>query len=681
MISPAAITENAEAMILVIGDEAAERSVVRDHLQTAGYTVYEANDVRNGIELTRRHTPDLVLLDIDPPSASYLDACRTLRAEPSLQNVPIFIRTEATDADSVAACLSNGASDLIAKPTAWPLFTHRVKTLLHDAAMARELANAGRLAQASANALADIGHEIHTPLNDLIAMIDRVQHTKNDGDRESTISKARETASSLLGTIEDILDLSAIAADAHAIDPTETPVTAIVEEAIESLLPLARDRHVELAVFASSRIPDRVLSDPARMRRILLTLVGAVIKNVAHVDGHQAKVRVDADLATSGGAVSPVIRFTVAGTGNAISNDPRARPVTQSSRRDDSMAPHLGGMDLKLSICRALADQLGGSISADSGIGSGAAFVFDLPFVPAKTDTQCEGNRMENLHILLVVQDPDLERAARDYLAHEGADITHVASVEAAEQAFAETGKGTRPFDVAVIAHTRPQAVDAENAAIAALSASPDCENTQFVLLSDDRRDRTPSVLPRCTILSKHPLSRTLFVRAVLDAAGRSDADAAPIGAPEESTTAPGATDPVGGVVLLAEDNVINQLVLQRQLEEFGYIADIAADGEEAFEAYQRGDYRLLLVDCHMPKMDGYALARAIRQIERQTGRRIPIVAVSADSQQDDVDRCLDAGMDDYLFKPVELEKLGLALKQWLGDGADTAADTAGAPD
>ncbi|MGD8810572.1 MAG: response regulator, partial [Gammaproteobacteria bacterium] len=129
-------------------------------------------------------------------------------------------------------------------------------------------------------------------------------------------------------------------------------------------------------------------------------------------------------------------------------------------------------------------------------------------------------------------------------------------------------------------------------------------------------------------------------------------------------------TEPIRGHILIAEDNTINQLVIKRQLQQFGYVADVASDGAEALEAYRQGDYKLLLTDCHMPEMDGFELTEAIRAEERGSGARLPIVAITANALQGEADRCLTAGMDDFLTKPVELKKVGAVLNRWLQDYA-----------
>lgn len=554
----------------------------------------------------------------------------------------------------------------------------------------RKMREAQETAEAASRAksvfLATMSHEIRTPLNGVIGMIDLLEHTELNSDQVSMITTVRDSAYSLLRIIGDILDFSKIEAGELIIEQIDTSIVTVVEGVIDTLLPLAREKSIELTVFMNPRIPELVSSDPVRIRQILFNLVGNAIKFSERKDGTTAKVSVEADLVKSETASKPVLRFTVSDTGMGISKKHLARLFTPFFQAEDSTVRRFGGTGLGLSICRNLVDLMSGKISAESEVGAGSTFTVDLPLIAAKAAASGKAERLLDLRILLVALEDDAALAVRNYLAYEGAQITEIGTLKEAKEAFATAANADAAFDIAVFSHSRPQAVDAENAIVASLGTEPECHNTRFILFSEDRRNRTRAALPACTIMPKQPISRTTLMQAMLDAAGRPNTDVAQTCAPKKAATFRQSDEPVGGLILLAEDNTVNQLVIQRQLRQFGYIADVAADGSEAFDAYRRGGYKLLLTDCHMPEMDGFELAQAIREKERGTGERLPIIAITANAVQGEADRCLNAGMDGYLSKPVELAKLGSTLDQWLdneaiADTAETSENEAANPD
>ena len=820
MTTPISSTGGTADTILIIESEPTERMLTRVHLERAGFRVIEASDGPEGFALAREHQPDLIILDIHLETAGGFEICRKIRADRVLCQVPVLISTGLEDTDSIADGFDAGASDFLTKPTIWALLAYRVKFLLRGARFEQELADANRLAQANAIALAEnerhyrdlfdnapvmmhrideqflirdvnhtwlektgysedevlghdflefldgetralfkstirpkvaeigfvedapariqrkngtiidtlltstreydqhhrfvgahavlldvternraqqqmreaqetaeaasraksvflatMSHEIRTPLNGIIGMIDLLEHTELDKNQASMTRTVRNSAYSLLHIIGDILDFSKIEAGELTVEHIDTSVANVVEGVIETLAPLARDKNIELNAFTNPTIPDLVSGDPVRIRQVLFNLIGNAIKFSERKDGQQGEVHVRADLALSATGSDPVIRFTISDTGVGISKEHIARLFTPFFQAEDSTVRRFGGTGLGLSICRNLVELMGGEISVESELGKGSTFIVNLPMTAATNGSNKQSVRLKDLRILLVAPDPASRLAAETYLAHEGALIVVADSMEAAKEMFLGARDEDWPFDAAIFSHSQPRAVDAENKVIASLCKDPATAGTGFVVLSEDRRNRTRSALPDIILVPKRPLSRSALLRAVLEAVGRPQEKTSPTRVPASMKKPAKESDLVRGLILVAEDNTINQLVIQRQLQQFGYVADLAADGDEALKAFERGNYQLLLTDCHMPEMDGFELTQAIRAKERGTGQRIPIIAITANALQGEADRCIAAGMDDYLAKPVELKKIGAMLAKWLAkdEGAGTS--------
>ena len=535
----------------------------------------------------------------------------------------------------------------------------------------RKMREAQEAAEAASRAksvfLATMSHEIRTPLNGVIGMIDLIEQTELDANQASMIGTIRDSAYALLNIIGDILDFSKIEAGELTIEQIDYSVTSVIEGVVETLLPLAIEKNIELNVFTEPKVPELVSGDPVRIRQILFNLIGNAIKFSENKDGRPAEVNVRSDLCQPEDAGAPIIRFSVADTGMGISPEHRTRLFTPFFQAEDSTVRRFGGTGLGLSICKNLVDLMGGTIHVESRFGEGSTFVVELPLTIPQSTARNLARRLDGKRILFASPDPTLRSNVETYLSHDGAQIVLVDSFRQVREKLRAAGEADRPFDAVIFAHSQPRTIDAENKIISKISAGLDASKTGVVVLSADRRNRTKPVLPDAVLVSKQPLSRSQLLRAVMSACGTVVEDSNQPGGtgPRHRGPATGG-DIVKGMILVAEDNTINQLVIQRQLGQFGYEADMASDGAEALDAYRKGDYGLLLTDCHMPEMDGFELTQAIRELEKGDGTRIPIIAITANALQGEAGRCIAAGMDDFLTKPVELDKLGMTLEKWL---------------
>ncbi len=509
---------------------------------------------------------------------------------------------------------------------------------------------AERATEAKSIFLATMSHEIRTPMNGVIGMLDVLAVSGLDDDRRAMVGVARDSARTLLSIINDILDLSKIEAGKLSLESLAFSLRDTIEGAVELLAGQADEKGLEVAWAAAGDVPDMLLGDPLRLRQILLNLVGNAIKftETGHVTVRATRLGVP-----GGGAR---LAIAVTDTGIGLSAEQQDRLFQPFSQADSSTTRRYGGTGLGLSICRRLAELMEGAIGVTSEPGHGACFRLDIPLMtaplPPPPAATLEG-------VIVAVVDPLAE--VRDCVA-EALETRGARALTAADAAsLAVLLETAPPPAVALVAATE---ADAAEAVLGRLSPAPE-------------RFFTGTAVPptSCGRLFNKPLHRAMVVKAVERAVGRKGND---------ETTNPAAAMPRPAVkslpILVAEDNATNRLVIGKQLDHLGYRHRMVENGEVALAALEREEFALLLTDCHMPVIDGYQLTRLIRKREAATGgARFPILALTANALAGDSEKCIAAGMDDVLSKPVALDDLIRALNHWTRKTAP-ATDPAPSP-
>ena len=518
-----------------------------------------------------------------------------------------------------------------------------------------ELRDARNVAEAATRAkdtfLATMSHEIRTPMNGVVGMIDLLQETQLDADQSQMLGVARDSALSLLTIINDILDSSKIEAGKVELENIPISINGVVDSVVETLLPNAAKKELLLLAYVDPTIPETVLGDQVRVRQVLFNLAGNAIKFTRNRDGIRGKVVVRADRVGGSDDTGVTIRLSIIDNGIGISEEAQKRLFEAFTQAENSTTRHFGGTGLGLSICQRLAEMMKGSIAVESALGAGSTFSVTIRHqVPIATPMPEPVSAVEGLDVLLVSGIAETQEFLTDYLLHWSARPILAENSLAAHEAVDGT-----TFGVVVLASDLEPSGQEELKS--AMGSSDESTAPAFVVLRPDQRTGPRQLAPGTISIAADPLRRGDFIAAVAIAAGRATLDAATYAVGDDTQTAGAPTveeaEATGQLILVAEDNPTNRDVIQRQLTVLGYAADIVEDGRQALDTWRVKKYALLLTDCQMPELDGFALTAAIRAEEDELDARFPIIAITANALQGEADRCLAAGMDDYLSKRV----------------------------
>jgi PAS domain S-box-containing protein len=526
----------------------------------------------------------------------------------------------------------------------------RVREKLHLAKKKAE-----EMAQAKSDFLANMSHEIRTPMNGVIGMLELLKEEGLAEKPQSYVDIAYGSANMLLNVINDILDISKIESGKLHIEKIDFDLRKSVEDIVDLLSKQAFQKNIELSCFIPPEIQTSLKGDVMRLQQVLNNLLSNAIKFT-----HQGDVSIKISMLEKS-ANQIRLRFEVKDTGIGIPKNKHQLLFQDFTQADSSTSRKYGGTGLGLAICKKLVEMMGGKIGLSSQVGKGSTFWFELPFETVE-NTEQRYFSLQGRRVLVIDDNQTNCLILQKYLENWDAEVITEIIPEIGLYRLQEAWEQNRPFDVLLLDMQMPDVSGDEVAKN--IRGNPKYEALKIIVLSSITLNRKLPNQSGIDLMINKPIRQAMLKDSLVTVLGMHGTN------DSKHRSAQYNNNSLKGKVLFVDDNEVNQQLGQVMLKKLGLEFDTAKNGKEALQKNNNNQYDLILMDCQMPIMDGYEATRQIRQLEKSTvGQRIPIVALTANAMSGDKEKCLAAGMDDYLSKPYTIKDLSAVIAQWIKPG------------